>query len=180
MPYLIVLSFIAILTIPSIAEAENEGFVDGAKVNLLLRNYFINKNYVDASAPQNYAREWTQNFILDLKSGYTTGPIGFGVDGLGLWSVKLEGGKGTTGTGFTRRAIGYPSNEVLKSWIREFYPNSRPLIIRSGTNKCFSPEERSQAVRELCSRRGTALKVAQDIGVSVPVLYIWSETDISI
>lgn len=72
---------------------------------------------------------------------------------------------------FTRRAIGYPSNEVLKCWIQEFYPNVRPLVIRSGTNKCFSPEERSQAVRELCRRCGTARKVAQNIGVSVPVLY---------
>lgn len=27
---------------------------------------------------------------------------------------------------FTRRAIGYPSNEVLKCWIQEFYPNARP------------------------------------------------------
>ncbi len=80
---------------------------------------------------------------------------------------------------YTRRAIGYPSNEVLKSWIREFYPNSRLLIIRSGTNKCFSPEERSQAVREPCSRRGTALKVAQNIGVSVPVLYKWKKDLIS-
>lgn len=80
---------------------------------------------------------------------------------------------------FTRRAIGYPSNEVLKSWIQEFYPNSRPLVIRSGTNKCFSPEERSQAVRELCSRRGTARKVAQSIGVSVPVLYKWKKDLIS-
>jgi len=76
---------------------------------------------------------------------------------------------------FTRRAIGYPSNEVLKSWIQEFYPNSRPLAIHSGTNKCFSPEERSHAVRELCNRRGTARKVAQNIGVSVPVLYKWKK-----
>ncbi|EBP0111902.1 IS3 family transposase [Salmonella enterica] len=80
---------------------------------------------------------------------------------------------------FTRRAIGYPSNEVLKSWIQEFYPNARPLVIRSGTNKCFSPEERSQAVRELCNRRGTARKVAQSIGVSVPVLYKWKKDFIS-
>lgn len=80
---------------------------------------------------------------------------------------------------FTRRAIGYPSNEVLKSWIQEFYPNSRPLVIRSGTNKCFSPEERVHAVRALCSRRGTARKVAQNIGVSVPVLYKWKKDLIS-
>ncbi len=76
---------------------------------------------------------------------------------------------------YTRRAIGYPSNEILKRWIEEFYPNARPLVIRSGTSKCFSPQERSQAVRELCNRRGTARKVAQSIGVSVPVLYKWKK-----
>lgn len=80
---------------------------------------------------------------------------------------------------YTRRAIGYPSHEILKSWIEEFYPNARPLVIRSGTNKCFSPEERSQAVRKLCNRRGTARKVAQSIGVSVPVLYKWKKDLIS-
>ncbi|HBY8139791.1 TPA: transposase, partial [Klebsiella pneumoniae] len=35
---------------------------------------------------------------------------------------------------YTRRAIGYPSNEILKRWIEEFYPNARPLVIRSGTS----------------------------------------------
>lgn len=76
---------------------------------------------------------------------------------------------------FTRRAIGYPSDLLLKRWIEEIYPNRRPLIVRSNTNKCFSPEERSQAVRELCNRRGTALNVAQSIGVSVQVLYKWKK-----
>ncbi|MBC3474995.1 OprD family porin [Pseudomonas taiwanensis] len=32
------------------------------------------------------------------KSGFTQGPIGFGSDVLGLYSVKLDGGKGTAGT----------------------------------------------------------------------------------
>lgn len=27
---------------------------------------------------------------------------------------------------YTRRAIGYPSSEILKRWIEEFYPNARP------------------------------------------------------
>ena len=74
---------------------------------------------------------------------------------------------------FTRRAVGYPSNEVLKSWIEELYPNRRTLIVRSNTNKCFSPEERTQAVSELCNRRGSAQDVAQKIGVNVSVLYNW-------
>lgn len=76
---------------------------------------------------------------------------------------------------YTRRAICFPSNEVLKSWIEEIYPRRRPLIIRSNTNKCFSQEERIQAVRKLCTRRGTALKVAQKVGVSVPLLYKWKK-----
>lgn len=76
---------------------------------------------------------------------------------------------------FTCRAIGYHSSEVLKRWVIEIYPGRRPLIIRSNTNKCFSPDERTQAVRALCNRRGTALKVAQNIGVSVPVLYKWKK-----
>ena len=77
--------------------AQAAGFVDDAKVNLNLRNYYINRNFVDDSA-QNYAEEWTQNFILDAKSGFTEGTVGFGLDALGLLSIKLDGGRGTAGT----------------------------------------------------------------------------------
>ncbi|GDM53730.1 putative phage protein [Escherichia coli] len=49
------------------------------------------------------------------------------------------------------------------------------MIIRSNPNKCFSPEEKTQTARELCTRRGTAFKVAQKIGISVPVLYKWKK-----
>lgn len=69
---------------------------------------------------------------------------------------------------------------MLKRWVEEIYPGRRPLIIRSNTNKCFSPAERTQAVRDLCNRRGTALKVAQNIGVSVPVLYKWKKDLIAV
>jgi len=36
--------------------------------------------------------------FVDAKSGFTQGPVGFGVDALGLLSIKLDGGKGTRGT----------------------------------------------------------------------------------
>jgi transposase-like protein len=79
---------------------------------------------------------------------------------------------------YTRRAIGYPSNEILKRWIEEFYPNARPgHSLRH--KQMLQPGKRSQAVRELCNRRGTARKVAQSIGVSVPVLYKWKKDLIS-
>ncbi|HSX72297.1 MAG TPA: OprD family outer membrane porin, partial [Pseudomonas sp.] len=82
-------------TLPNLSQAA--GFVEDAKVNLNLRNYYINRNFVDES-PQNYAEEWTQNFILDARSGYTEGTVGFGVDALGMLSIKLDGGRGTAGT----------------------------------------------------------------------------------
>ncbi|MGY4532913.1 hypothetical protein ACVW0Y_002043 [Pseudomonas sp. TE3786] len=80
-----------------------EGFLDDTKATLNLRNAYFNRNftnpaYPSAANPQNKAEEWTQNFILDVKSGYTPGPVGFGVDVLGLYSQKLDGGKGTGGS----------------------------------------------------------------------------------
>ena len=74
------------------------GFVDDASVNLNLRNFFINRNFTNPGKAQGLAQEWTQNFILDAKSGFTQGTVGFGVDALGLYSIKLDGGKGSGGT----------------------------------------------------------------------------------
>ncbi len=78
--------------------AQAEGFVDDAKVSLGLRNFYINRNFVDPAFPQGKAEEWTQSFILDARSGYTQGAVGFGVDVLGLYALKLDGGRGTRGT----------------------------------------------------------------------------------
>ncbi|MDR6925548.1 OprD family porin [Pseudomonas sp. BE134] len=80
------------------AQAEESGFVDGAKATLNLRNFYINRNFTNPTNAQSKAEEWTQSFILDAKSGFTQGPVGFGVDALGLLSIKLDGGKGTRGT----------------------------------------------------------------------------------
>ncbi|MDH0732916.1 OprD family porin [Pseudomonas sichuanensis] len=79
------------------------GFVEDAKATLGLRNFYINRNFVDPSNPQSKAEEWTQSFILDARSGFTEGPVGFGADVLGLWSVKLDGGGGTYGTALLPR-----------------------------------------------------------------------------
>ncbi|EJZ56953.1 OprD [Pseudomonas fluorescens R124] len=78
--------------------AEEAGFVEGASANLNLRNFYINRNFTNPTKAQGKAEEWTQNFILDAKSGFTQGTVGFGMDVLGLYSVKLDGGKGTGGT----------------------------------------------------------------------------------
>lgn len=73
------------------------GFVDDAKVSLNLRNYYFNRNYINHSGPrldgndQSQAEGWTQSFILDARSGFTEGTVGFGLDVLGLYSIKLDG-----------------------------------------------------------------------------------------
>ncbi|AMO74866.1 OprD family porin [Pseudomonas citronellolis] len=78
-------------------EALAEGFLDDAKSSLTLRNFYMNRDYT-GDAAQGKAEEWTQSFILDFKSGFTQGTVGFGLDVLGLYSIKLDGGRGTAGT----------------------------------------------------------------------------------
>ncbi len=84
------------LTFPLMGMAE--GFVDDTKATLTFRNAYFNRNFVDPANAQSKAEEWTQSFILDAKSGFTQGVVGFGVDVLGMYSVKLDGGRGTGGT----------------------------------------------------------------------------------
>jgi hypothetical protein len=93
----ILAAVVALGTLPAQA-AEESGFVEDATATLNLRNFYINRNFVGDSATQGKAEEWTQSFILDARSGFTQGPVGFGVDMLGLLSVKLDGGRGTKGT----------------------------------------------------------------------------------
>ncbi|MGB9098459.1 OprD family porin [Erwinia sp.] len=88
------------------------GFIEDSKATLGLRNFYINRNFTNPSNPQSKAEEWTQSFILDARSGFTEGPVGFGVDVLGLWSVKLDGGGGTYGTALLpRHDDGQPADD---------------------------------------------------------------------
>ncbi|KAF1024199.1 MAG: Porin-like protein NicP [Pseudomonas sp.] len=85
-------------TFAGIRSAQADGFLDDTKATLNLRNAYFNRNFTHPDYPQGKAEEWTQNFILDARSGFTQGTVGFGLDVLGLYSQKLDGGKGTAGT----------------------------------------------------------------------------------
>ncbi len=78
--------------------AAEGGFMEDAKATLNLRNFYINRNFVDPAHPQAKAEEWTQSFILDARSGFTQGTVGFGLDVLGLYSIKLDGNRGAANT----------------------------------------------------------------------------------
>ena len=76
-----------------------EGFLDDATTSLNLRNMFFQRDYQGSTAPVAKRAEWAQGFILQGTSGYTPGPVGFGVEWLGKYGIRLDSGDGRTGTG---------------------------------------------------------------------------------
>ncbi|WCM54471.1 OprD family porin [Pseudomonas sp. WJP1] len=69
-----------------------------SKATLELRNFYMNRDFRQHSAPQAKAEEWALGFLLRYESGFSEGPIGVGVDALGLLGVKLDSGPGRSGT----------------------------------------------------------------------------------
>jgi hypothetical protein len=76
------------------------GFLDGASLEVLSRNFYLNNDYRSPSpSGKNYKQEWAQGFIATFESGFTPGTVGVGVDAHGFLGLKLDGGKGHAGTG---------------------------------------------------------------------------------
>ena len=66
------------------------GFIEDSKASLHLRNFHIDQDIRHQDAPG--IKEWGQGFFLKYQSGFTQGPVGFGVDVLGLYGLRLDGG----------------------------------------------------------------------------------------
>ncbi|QAX85153.1 outer membrane porin, OprD family [Pseudomonas sp. DTU12.3] len=82
------------------ATASASGLLDDAKTDVLSRNFFLSNDYRSPSPTgKNYKQEWTQGFIGTFTSGFTPGSVGFGVDAHAFLGLKLDGGKGHSGTG---------------------------------------------------------------------------------
>ncbi len=84
-----------------------EGFIEDSKLKLQLRNVYFNENFRDehglsarsALTAKSERTEWAQGLLLDYQSGFTPGVLGFGFDASGLLGIKLDSGKGRSGTG---------------------------------------------------------------------------------
>ncbi|UCP00657.1 OprD family porin [Metapseudomonas lalkuanensis] len=74
-------------------------FIKDSRASLELRNFYFNRDFRQAGAAQNKAEEWAQGFLLRYESGFTAGPVGVGVDALGLLGAKLDSSPDRTGTG---------------------------------------------------------------------------------
>jgi len=77
-------------------QAEAKGFVEDAKFDLLLRNYYFNRDKKDGAVDD---KDWTQGFHGVFSSGYTQGTVGFGVDAFGYLAIKLDGSDKYSGSG---------------------------------------------------------------------------------
>lgn len=94
-------------------QSEAKGFVDDAHLNLLVRNYYFNRDNKNGGNDQ---KDWTQGIWGNLSSGYTQGTVGVGVDAFGYLAIKLDGGDGTGGTGnMTRDSDGHVNNSQGKA-----------------------------------------------------------------
>ncbi|WAH60210.1 OprD family porin [Pseudomonas silvicola] len=77
-------------------QADSKGFVEDSTLNLLLRNYYFNRNKRDGAHD---LRDWSQGIQGVFTSGFTQGTIGVGIDAFGYLGLKLDGGAGTSGSG---------------------------------------------------------------------------------
>ncbi len=68
------------------------GFIEDSKASLGLRNFYYDRNDKNTSNNNAEANEWGQAFMFNYSSGFTEGPLGVGVDLIGLLGVKLDSG----------------------------------------------------------------------------------------
>ncbi|MCU9950932.1 OprD family porin [Pseudomonas sp. PDM13] len=76
---------------PITAQAD---FLDDRQVSLGLRNFYIDRDYKQSDAPKSRIGSWTQGFDFRAISGYTEGPIQFGLDLSAQYAYRLDGGGG--------------------------------------------------------------------------------------
>ncbi|WP_277053069.1 OprD family porin [Zestomonas thermotolerans] len=86
---------IAVASLAACIQAASASFIEDSKADLELRNFYIDRDNRTGDAAPSRQSEWGQGFILDVRSGYTEGPVGFGVDILGTLGIRLDSGKGT-------------------------------------------------------------------------------------
>jgi len=79
------------------ADTAEHGFIEDSKLSLGLRNFYINTDNRDGTAKPSKIEEWGQGFDLRFISGFTQGTVGFGLDAIGLYGVRLDSGQGTNG-----------------------------------------------------------------------------------
>lgn len=84
------------LALPLLSRAD---FIEDSQGSLELRNFYQNRDFRQSGAAKSQVGNWSQAFMLRMQSGFTEGPVSFGLDYLGLLGVKLDSGRGRSGDG---------------------------------------------------------------------------------
>lgn len=87
----------------AIAPGAFAAFLEDGKGSLELKNFYFSRDFRDDTARQSKREEWAQGFTLRLQSGFSEGPLGFGLDAIGMLGVKLDSSPDRTGTGLLPR-----------------------------------------------------------------------------
>ncbi|CAM3837849.1 Porin-like protein NicP [Pseudomonas reidholzensis] len=87
------------LSTPLMAAPSSPFFTDSG-ASILLHNYYFDRDYKDPYNPalKQELREWAQGVTFDFKSGYTEGPVGFGLDLHSMTGLKLDSSPDRAGT----------------------------------------------------------------------------------
>lgn len=97
---LLAISAASIATAQASSQAESDGFVEGSTLNVLNRNYYLNADNRSGNFDdQSYFEEWAHGLIGSFESGFTQGTVGVGVDAIALLGIRLDSGRGRSGTG---------------------------------------------------------------------------------
>jgi len=92
-----------VLVMSAAFSVQAAGFVQDSSATLEARNVYFNRDFRDghSSSAQGASKreEWAQGFILNVQSGYTQGPIGFGMDALGMMGLKLDSSPADSNSG---------------------------------------------------------------------------------
>ena len=85
----------------SSAMAEGEGFIEGASATLYNRTVYFNRDFRNGRDNNGIGKreESATSLLMNFESGFTQGPIGFGADVIASMGIKLDSGRGRSGTG---------------------------------------------------------------------------------
>jgi imipenem/basic amino acid-specific outer membrane pore len=114
------------------------GIVEGASATLSNRTMYFNRDFRETGAGK--AEEAATGFVLGFESGFSEGPIGLGFDVTAMTGIKLDSGRGRSGTGLLQiDENGRASNEY--SQIRGAVKASivDDTVVRYGTHFVENP-----------------------------------------
>lgn len=111
----IILSLLTVMPAIASEQSESKGIIADSHLNLFLRNAYISRDYHNGMQDKD---EWGQGVVATFDSGYTEGLVGFGIDGIAQYAVRLDGGRGRSGAGgidfFKQRGNGRAKSDLAK------------------------------------------------------------------